>query len=110
MDPSARTLRTRLEHGQAHPREVVATLAATALDAPTRAARLDAVFVSCTSLRLAENVALIEAEVGIPVTSSDHAMAWHCLRLAGVNDAVPNAGRLFGCPTPSPHPWSAPRP
>jgi HEAT repeat protein len=42
MDPSARTLRTRLEHGQAHPLDVVATLAAAALEAPTRAARLDA--------------------------------------------------------------------
>ena len=31
-----------------------------------RGARLDAVFVSCTSLRLAENVAAIEAEVGHP--------------------------------------------
>ena len=62
-----------------------------------RSARLDAVFVSCTSLRLAEHVAAIEAEVGMPVTSSDHALAWHCLRLAGVNDSVPNAGRLFSC-------------
>jgi maleate isomerase len=53
--------------------------------------------VSCTSLRLAENVAAIEAEVGIPVTSSDHALAWHSLRLAGVTDVVPGAGRLFEC-------------
>jgi maleate isomerase len=65
-----------------------------------RGARLDAVFVSCTSLRLAESVAAIEAEVGIPITSSDHALAWHCLRLAGINDAVAGAGRLFGLPTP----------
>jgi maleate isomerase len=60
-----------------------------------RRTSLDAVFVSCTSLRLAERVAAIEAEVGIPVTSSDHALAWHCLRLAGVNDVVAEAGRLF---------------
>lgn len=62
-----------------------------------RSTRLDAVFVSCTSLRLAERVAAIEAEIGIPVTSSDHALAWHCLRLAGVTDVVPGAGRLFRC-------------
>src|SRR5579872_5748718 len=74
----------------------VASIAA-AIGALVRSARLDAVFVSCTSLRLAESVAAIEAEVGIPVTSSDHALAWHCLRLAAVNDTVPNAGRLFGC-------------
>ena len=41
------------------------------------------------------SVAAIEAEIGIPVTSSDHALAWHCLRLAGVDDTVPHAGRLF---------------
>jgi maleate isomerase len=56
---------------------------------------LDAVFVSCTSLRLAEMVEEVEAEAGIPVTSSDHALAWHCLRLAGISDTVPGAGRLF---------------
>lgn len=60
-----------------------------------RSTRLDAVFVSCTSLRLAERVAAIEAEVGIPVSSSDHALAWHSLRLAGVHDHVAEAGRLF---------------
>jgi len=63
--------------------------------AMARSTRLDAVFVSCTSLRLAEKVTSIESAVGIPVTSSDHALAWHCLRLAGVNDAVAGAGRLF---------------
>ncbi len=57
--------------------------------------RLDAVFVSCTSLRLCERVAAIEQRAGIPVTSSDHALAWHCLRLAGVQDVVPGLGRLF---------------
>ena len=57
---------------------------------------IDAVFVSCTSVRLAEAAADIEAEVGLPVTSSNHAMAWHALRLAGVDDAMPQFGRLFG--------------
>jgi maleate isomerase len=57
--------------------------------------QLDAIFISCTSLRLTEIVAELEVDVGIPVTSSDHALAWHCLRLAGVSDAVPGVGRLF---------------
>lgn len=61
----------------------------------TRSARLDAVFVSCTSLRLAESIEAIETEAGVPVTSSDHALAWHCLRLAGVKDKVEGAGALF---------------
>jgi maleate isomerase len=58
-------------------------------------AGVDAVFVSCTSVRLAEAAREIEAETGVPVTSSNHAMAWHALRLAGVNDAMPQWGRLF---------------
>jgi maleate isomerase len=58
-------------------------------------APVDAVFVSCTSVRLAENAAAIEGEIGLPVTSSNHAMAWHALRLAGVADALPQWGRLF---------------
>src|SRR5512146_3179420 len=41
-DDSARTLRSRLEHGEATPADVVASLAAAALDAPTRGARLEA--------------------------------------------------------------------
>ena len=60
-------------------------------------AAVDAVFVSCTSVRLAEAVREIEAEIAIPITSSNHAMAWHALRLAGVNEALPQWGKLFTC-------------
>ncbi len=60
-----------------------------------RAPEVDAVFVSCTSLRLVEAVTAIEAELGKPVTSSNHAMAWHCLRLAGIDDRRADLGRLF---------------
>jgi maleate isomerase len=56
---------------------------------------IDAVFVSCTSVRLAEAAADIEAEIGLPVTSSNHAMAWHTLRLAGIQDRLPAFGQLF---------------
>ena len=58
-------------------------------------APVDAVFVSCTSVRLAEAARAIEAETGVPITSSNHAMAWHALRLAGVDDVMPQWGRLF---------------
>jgi maleate isomerase len=60
-----------------------------------RSELVDGVFVSCTSLRLVEAVAGIEAELGKPVTSSNHALAWHCLRLAGIDDRRPGFGRLF---------------
>jgi maleate isomerase len=56
---------------------------------------VDAVFVSCTSLRVAEIAGEIEQAIGKPVTSSNHAMAWHALRLAGVADRLPQFGRLF---------------
>ena len=49
---------------------------AVGIAALVRSARLDAVFVSCTSLRLAERIEAIEADVGIPITSSDHELAW----------------------------------
>lgn len=55
----------------------------------------DGVFVSCTSLRVAEIAADAEAELGKPVTSSNHALAWHMLRLAGIDDSLPEHGRLF---------------
>ena len=56
---------------------------------------VDMVFVSCTSLRLVAIATEIETEIGKPVSSSNHAMAWHCLRLAGVDDPQPEFGRLF---------------
>ncbi len=59
------------------------------------AADVDAVFVSCTGVRVAESVERLEAELGKPVLSSNHATAWHCLRLAGYDDPVPGFGCLF---------------
>jgi len=59
---------------------------------------VDMVFVSCTSLRLAEAASAAEAELGKPVTSSNNALAWHCLRLAGIADPLPQFGRLHELP------------
>ena len=56
---------------------------------------VEAVFVSCTSLRVAGIVEDLEAEIGVPVTSSNHALAWHCLRLAGYREPVAGFGRLL---------------
>jgi len=60
-----------------------------------REPNVDGVFVSCTSLRVADIAEELENELGKPVTSSNHALAWHCLRLAGVDDSIPGFGRLF---------------
>jgi maleate isomerase len=55
----------------------------------------DGVFVSCTSLRVARIVEEVEAKLGKPVTSSNHALAWHMLRLAGYSTPLEGRGRLF---------------
>lgn len=72
----------------------LASLRAAALELG-REPNVDAVFVSCTNLRLIEYVEDLEAELGKPVTSSNHAMAWHALRLAGYTEPVPGFGRLM---------------
>lgn len=58
----------------------------------------DAVFVSCTSLRVLDIAADLESEIGVPVVSSNMALLWHLLRLAGVDDDLSDRGRLFGEP------------
>ena len=56
---------------------------------------VDAIFVSCTSLRVADAAARFERRIGVPITSSNHAKAWHCLRLAKVKEVLPAAGKLY---------------
>lgn len=60
-----------------------------------RAPGTDAVFVSCTALRLMDNIDALEQEIGKPIVTSNQALAWHCLRLAGIDDTVPGFGRLL---------------
>ena len=62
---------------------------------------VDLVFVSCTSIRMLEAVRSIEADIGLPVTTSNHAMAWHCLRLAGSDQKLSRFGSLFDKPLPA---------
>ena len=63
-----------------------------------RHAEVDAVFVSCTSVRLIDACAELEASLGIPLTSSNHAMGWHALRLAGIDDELEQFGSLYRLP------------
>ena len=56
---------------------------------------VDGVFISCTSLRAASIIEKAERTLGKPVTASNHALAWHLLRLAGISDTRDDAGRLF---------------
>jgi maleate isomerase len=61
-------------------------------------AAVDAIFVSCTSVRLMLDCAALEKNLGIPLTSSNHAMAWHALRLAGIDDKLGQFGSLYDLP------------
>ena len=56
---------------------------------------VDGVFVSCTNIRAVSVIPEAEKVLKKPVTASNHALAWHLLRLAGVRDTNPHAGRLF---------------
>ena len=59
-----------------------------------RAAPCDAVFLSCTNLRSLPLIDGLEAELGMPVLSSNLALAWHMAQLAGLS--LPGApGRLM---------------
>ena len=81
---------------------VVAAIDDKSLKAATRTIiegrNVDAVFVSCTSVRMMHAVAEIEVEIGLPVTASNHAMAWHCLRMGGEDRPLPDFGRLYQLP------------
>lgn len=56
---------------------------------------VDGVFISCSSFRAAGIIERLEAATGKPATASNHAMAWHALRLAGYREKVTGWGRLF---------------
>jgi len=59
------------------------------------AAPCDAVVIACTNLRCLRVIPRIEAQIGIPVISSNQAMGWHMLRLSGVNEPISDFGKLF---------------
>ncbi|MEK6346940.1 MAG: Asp/Glu racemase [Burkholderia sp.] len=56
---------------------------------------VDAVFISCTALRCAGVIAQIEDVIGKPVVTSNQALAWHALRLAGHRTPQAGQGHLF---------------
>ncbi len=56
----------------------------------------DALFLSCTALRALGCVERLEDRIGKPVITSNQAMIWRCLRLAGIDDPIQGYGRIFG--------------
>ncbi len=66
-----------------------------AIEAVAAQAPCDAVFVSCTNLRCLDVIPVAEARIGVPVISSNTALAWHMLRMAGIEDTSDQRGQLF---------------
>lgn len=62
--------------------------------ATAKGAAADAVVIACTNLRTSPIIGQIEEALGIPVVSSNSAIAWHMARLAGLADAPSSLGRL----------------
>ncbi|TAL86957.1 MAG: Asp/Glu racemase [Candidimonas sp.] len=60
-----------------------------------RAALCDAVFVSCTNVRTLDILEDAERVLGLPVITSNQALAWHMLRQAGIVRHIENVGRLL---------------
>ncbi len=59
-----------------------------------RAGSCDGVFVSCTNVRTWEILQRTEDELGLPVISSNQALAWHMLACAGIAHSLAGCGRL----------------
>ena len=57
-------------------------------------ASCDAIVISCTNLRCLGMIDDFEAKTGIPLITSNQALGWHMLRLAGLDDSLPGFGRL----------------
>lgn len=55
----------------------------------------DAIFMSCTNLRVAEHIEDMEARFQLPVISSNTALYWHALSLAGKKARCPGFGLLL---------------
>ena len=66
-----------------------------AIDALAAGGEVDAVFASCTNLRTFPVIEKAEKRIGKPVISSNQALAWHMLHLAGLAEEATGPGRLF---------------
>lgn len=75
----------------------VARIAPESIKAAARAAAkgADAVFLSCTNLRTLDVIDALEAELGIPVLSSNQVLAWHMAQATAAPLAGDAPGRLF---------------
>ena len=75
----------------------MARIAPASIKAAARAAAkgAQAVFLSCTNLRTLDIIDDLEAELGLPVISSNQVLAWHMAEATAAPHASDAPGRLF---------------
>ena len=66
-----------------------------AQDVARSAPGADGILVSCGNLRSFEAIEPLETDTRLPVVTSNQAGLWQALRLVGVNEHLPNLGRLL---------------
>jgi maleate isomerase len=57
--------------------------------------KTDAIFMSCTNLRVLDHIERLESRFGIPVVCSNQAMFWHAMTLGGKIPSCKGFGRLL---------------
>ena len=86
-------------YGEQNDRRVARISEASTREAALRAVAevpdVDAVFMSCTNLQTFGILESLEAELGIPVISSNSALIWHLLHIAGMPAKGWGPGRLY---------------
>lgn len=55
----------------------------------------EALFFSCTALIIVDHIEALEQRFGLPVVTSNQAMLWQSLRMAGYQKPIPGFGRLM---------------
>ncbi len=58
-------------------------------------AKTDAIFMSCTNLRILDHLEKLESIFGLPIICSNQAMFWHAMTLAGKPPECEGFGRLL---------------
>lgn len=88
---------SEVSFGEAEDRKVARISEASTRSAMLAAVRpgVEAIFASCTNLRTFGIIDAVERETGLPVVSSNQALIWHMLRLAGAETGGQGPGRLF---------------
>ena len=55
----------------------------------------EAILVSCTGIRVLDVVERLEADLGVPLVTSNQAALWYCLRRLNLPDSILGYGRLL---------------